>query len=212
MPTMAKGLLIVVTGPSAVGKGTICRALLQEAPEVRFSVSCTTRPPRPGENDGVEYFFLSHQQFREKIERGELLEWAEVYGNYYGTPRGYVEEQTAQGHDVILDIDRVGARSVRDAYPGAVSVFVIPPSMEALRQRIAARGTESAESVNRRLQEAPRWIEEGLTYDYVIVNDTLMTAVRQLRVITEAEKSRTVRGGGALIRRLLEKGELSGDD
>lgn len=123
-----------------------------------------------------------------------------------------MEEQTAQGHDVILDIDRVGARSVRDAYPGAVSVFVIPPSMEALRQRIAARGTESAESVNRRLQEAPRWIEEGLTYDYVIVNDTLMTAVRQLRVITEAEKSRTVRGGGALIRRLLEKGELSGDD
>lgn len=208
MPIKAKGLLIVVTGPSAVGKGTICRALLQEAPDVRFSVSCTTRPARPGEQNGREYFFVTHEEFRHKIDHGELLEWAEVYGNYYGTPRAYVEEVTNNGQDIILDIDRVGARAVREHYPGAVSVFVIPPSMEALRQRIAARGTETAESVQRRLDEAPRWIAEGLQYDYVIVNDNLMTAVRQLRSVIEAEKSRVVRQGGVLIRRLLEKGEL----
>lgn len=208
MPIKSKGLLIVVTGPSAVGKGTICRALFQESPDIRWSVSCTTRQARPGEEHGVEYFFLSHEEFRAKIERGELLEYAEVYGNYYGTPRAYVEEVTDQGNDVILDIDRVGAASVREHYPGAVSVFVIPPSMEALRQRISARGTESPEAVQRRLDEAPRWIEEGLGYDYVIVNDDLMKAVRQLRSIIDAEKSRTVRQGGALIRQLLKKGEL----
>jgi len=208
MPIKTKGLLVVVTGPSAVGKGTICRALLAEAPDVRFSVSCTTRPARPGEADGVEYFFVSHEEFHRKVEHGELLEYAEVYGNYYGTPRAYVEQMTDEGQDVILDIDRVGARAVRAAYPGAVSVFVIPPSMEALRLRIGARGTETPESVQRRLTEAPRWIEEGLQYDYAIVNDNLVTAVRQLRAIIEAEKSRVVRRGGALIRRLLEKGVL----
>lgn len=208
MPMKTKGLLVVVTGPSAVGKGTICRALLAEAPDVRFSVSCTTRPARPGEVDGVEYFFVTHAEFQRKVEQGELLEYAEVYGNYYGTPRAYVERVTDEGQDVILDIDRVGARAVREAYPGAVSVFVIPPSLEALSQRIAARGTETPESVQRRLTEAPRWIEEGLQYDYAIVNDHLSSAVRQLRAIIDAEKSRVVRRGGALIRRLLEKGVL----
>ncbi|BAD40324.1 guanylate kinase [Symbiobacterium thermophilum] len=209
MPNKPKGLLIVVTGPSAVGKGTICRALLAETPGIRFSVSCTTRPKRPGEVDGVEYYFISKEEFERRIAAGEFLEWAEVYGNYYGTPRGYVEEVTAQGQDVILDIDRVGARAVREQYPDAVSVFVIPPSMEALRQRIAARGTESPEAVARRLAEAPEWIREGLTYDYVIVNDDLARAVAELRAIIMAEKARTVRNGAALIETLLEKGALT---
>lgn len=208
MSSKTKGLLIVVTGPSAVGKGTICRALLAEAPHIRFSVSCTTRPIRPGEEHGVEYFFLSREEFQAKIEAGELLEWAEVYGNYYGTPRTYVEEITDQGQDIILDIDRVGAKAVRERYPGAVSVFVVPPSMEALRQRIAARGTESEEAVQRRLAEAPEWIREGLTYDYVIVNDELTRAVSELKAIVVAEKARTVRGGAALIQTLLDKGAL----
>lgn len=208
MSTKTKGLLIVVTGPSAVGKGTICRALLAEAPHIRFSVSCTTRPIRPGETHGVEYFFLTHEEFRQKIEAGEFLEWAEVYGNYYGTPRSYVEEVTDQGHDIILDIDRVGARRVRERYPDAVSVFVIPPSMEALSQRIAARGTETPEAVQRRLAEAPEWIREGLTYDYVIVNDDLSRAVQQLKAIVIAEKARTARGGAALVKTLLEKGAI----
>lgn len=208
MSSKTKGLLIVVTGPSAVGKGTICDALLQQAPDIRFSVSCTTRPIRPGETHGVEYFFLTHEEFRRKIAADELLEWAEVYGNYYGTPREYVEEVTNQGQDIILDIDRVGAKAVRERYADAVSVFVIPPSMEALGQRIAARGTESEEAVQRRLSEAPEWIREGLTYDYVIVNDDLERAVRQLKAIVVAEKCRTQRGGADLINTLLEKGEL----
>lgn len=212
MPSKSKGLLIVVTGPSAVGKGTICRALLAEAPHIRFSVSYTTRPKRPGETDGVEYFFLTKEEFMKKVEAGELLEWAEVYGHYYGTPRSFVEEVTNQGHDVILDIDRVGARAVRERYPGAVSVFVIPPSLEALRERIAARGTETPEAVQRRLAEAPQWIREGLTYDYVIVNDDLTRAVQQLKAIIIAEKARTVRGGASLIQTLLEKGALDPDD
>lgn len=208
MSSKTKGLLIVVTGPSAVGKGTICRALLAEAPHIRFSVSCTTRPIRPGETDGVEYFFLTREEFQQKIEANELLEWAEVYGNYYGTPLASVEEVTDQGHDMILDIDRIGAKAVRERYPGAVSVFVIPPSMEALAARIAARGTESPEAVQRRLAEAPEWIREGLTYDYVIVNDDLSRAVQQLKAVVMAEKARTVRGGAALIQTLLEKGAL----
>lgn len=212
MPTLAKGLLVVVTGPSAVGKGTICRTLLEESKQIRFSVSCTTRPARPGETDGVEYFFLTHEQFRQKIAQGELLEWAEVYGNFYGTPRKNVEEATDAGQDILLDIDMVGARSVRETYPGAVSVFVIPPSMEALRDRIRVRGTETEESVQRRLDEAPKWIQEGLHYDYVVVNDSLEAAVAHLRSIVSAEKSRTVRQGGTLIRRLLEKGALNLND
>jgi len=208
MSMKVKGLLIVVTGPSAVGKGTICSALRQEAPEVRFSVSCTTRSPRPGEVHGQDYFFISEEEFHEKIERGELLEWAPVYRHWYGTPRGYVDDMIDAGYDIILDIDMEGARRVRDMYPGSVFVFVIPPSMEALKRRIIGRGTESDADAQIRLQQAPKWIEEGLQYDYVVVNDDLQTAVAHLKAIVTAEKSRTVRRGGALIRRLLEKGEL----
>lgn len=208
MAIATKGMIIVVTGPSAVGKGTICDALQQEAPDVKFSVSCTTRSKRPHETHGVEYFFVARDKFQQMITQGELLEWAEVYGNFYGTPRHYVDEVIAAGNDIILDIDMEGARRVRDLYPGSVFVFVIPPSMEALRRRIMGRGTESEEQLQRRLAAAPQWIEEGLTYDYVIVNDDLQSAVAHLRAIIQAEKSRTIRRGGALIRRLLEKGEL----
>ncbi|HWI65911.1 MAG TPA: guanylate kinase [Symbiobacteriaceae bacterium] len=208
MPPKVKGLLIVVTGPSAVGKGTICDALRQVAADVRWSVSCTTRPARPGEVHGREYFFISHEEFQRRIHAGELLEWAQVYQNWYGTPRQYVDEMIDAGYNMILDIDMQGARRVREMYPGSVFVFVIPPSMEALRQRIMGRGTESEESVQIRLQQAPKWIEEGLQYDYVIVNDDLQSAVKHLRSIIDAEKSRTTRRGGALIRQLLEKGEL----
>jgi guanylate kinase len=212
MPLKVKGLLIVVTGPSAVGKGTICQALRQETPNLHFSVSCTTRAMRPGEQEGREYFFVSEEEFQRRIQAGELLEWAKVYANYYGTPRQYVDQMIDAGHDIILDIDMQGARRVREMYPGSVFVFVIPPSMDALQQRIRGRGTESEESVQLRLQQAPKWIEEGLQYDYVIVNDDLSKAVHHLRSIIGAEKSRTTRQGGALIRQLLEKGELDRND
>jgi guanylate kinase len=208
----AKGLLIVVTGPSAVGKGTICRALLQEAPDVRFSVSLTTRKPRPGEGDGVEYFFVSHDEFRARIDAGDVLEWAEVYGNLYGTPRSQVMMATDQGHDVLLDIDMNGARQVRERYADAISVFVVPPSMAELKKRMMARGTEEPEALQRRLNEAPHWIREGLNYDYVIVNDSIPRAVARLKAIIVAEKARTGQHGGELIRTLLKKGELDLDD
>jgi guanylate kinase len=207
-----KGLLIVVTGPSAVGKGTICNALRLETPNLHWSVSCTTRTQRPGEVHGKDYFFIDEAEFKRRIEEGELLEWAHVYNNYYGTPRQYVDDMIEAGYDMILDIDMQGARRVRELYPGSVFVFVLPPSMEALRQRIIGRGTETDEAVRLRLEQAPQWIEEGLQYDYVIINDELHEAVRQLRSVIEAEKSRTTRRGGALIRQLLTKGVLEGND
>lgn len=205
----ARGLLVIVTGPSAVGKGAICRALLERTPGVRFSVSMTTRPPRPGERDGVEYYFVSKEEFERQIATGGLMEWAEVYGNYYGTPRRQVEEALERGEDIILDIDVVGANSVKARYPDAVSVFVIPPTMAELHARIRKRGSESEEAVQRRLQEAPRWVENGLTYQYVLVNDDLDQAVAELQAILVAERCRTSRRGGLLIRRLLEKGSVA---
>ncbi len=206
--TATPGVLIVVTGPSAVGKGAIVKALLDRTPEVRFSVSMTTRPKRPSETNGVEYWFVTREEFQAKIAGGELLEWAEVYGNYYGTPRAPVDAALAQGLGFILDIDIVGATAVRQHDPNAVSVFVIPPSLSELEHRIRKRGSESDEAVRRRLAEAPNWIKQGLTYDYVLVNDNLQVAVEQLRSIIHAELCRTKRGGGELIQRLLTKGEL----
>lgn len=203
-----RGLLIIVTGPSAVGKGAICRALLRHDSGVRFSVSMTTRPPRPGERDGVEYFFVTREEFERRVQAGDLLEWAEVYGNYYGTPRRPVEQALARGQDIILDIDIAGATAVRRRYPDALSVFVLPPSMEELEARMRRRASETEEAIRRRLAEAPRWIAQGLEYDYILVNDDLEQAVSQLRAIIVAERCRVVRRGRELIRTLLEKGVI----
>lgn len=202
-----KGLLIIVTGPSAVGKGAIVRVLLGRCPEVRFSVSVTTRPRRPHETDGVEYHFVTRREFERKIAADELLEWAEVYGHYYGTCRNQVDAALARGDDMILDIDRVGANRVKELYPDAVSVFVLPPSMAELERRMRGRGTEGEDAV-RRLKEAPSWIRDGYEYQYVLINDDLDAAVEKLRAILVAEKCRTARGGQELIRTLLEKGEV----
>ncbi len=204
----SKGLLIVITGPSAVGKGTIVRALLRQATDVRFSVSVTTRPPRPGEVDGVEYFFVSDEEFDNLVVGDQLLEWAEVYGKRYGTPREQVEKATAAGQNIILDIDINGARQVRQRFSEGVFVFVVPPSVAELEARIRRRGTESEEAIAHRLAAVPGWLQEGLSYEYVLVNDRLETAVEQLRAVIIAEKCRTERQGGDLIRSLLDKGEI----
>jgi guanylate kinase len=204
----SKGLLVVITGPSAVGKGTIVKEALRRYPDLRWSVSVTTRKQRPGETDGVEYFFVSKEEFLRRAEAGELLEWAEVYGNYYGTPRSYIEEVMNQGHDVILDIDINGAVQVRERYPDGLFIFVIPPSVEELKKRIIGRGTESEADIQRRLAEVPKWLEHGLSYQYVLVNDDLNAAVEGLRDILQAEKYRTDRFGKDKIRALLEKGVL----
>jgi guanylate kinase len=202
------GVLLVITGPSAVGKSAIVGELVRNRPHIRYSISCTTRSPRLGETDGVEYFFVTREEFERKAQTGQLLEWAEVYGNYYGTPRDYVEAMLANGQNVILDIDINGAVQVREKYPEAVSIFVIPPTVSELRNRIMRRAADSAESVERRLAQVPRWLEQGLTYDYVLVNDDLARAVEQLGAIVIAERCRTASYGKALISALLEKGEL----
>lgn len=203
-----RGLLVVITGPSAVGKGTIVKEALKRYPDLRWSVSVTTRQQRPGETDGVEYFFVSKAEFMRRADSGELLEWAEVYGNFYGTPRAYVEDTLAQGYDIILDIDINGAVQVRERFNEGLFVFVIPPSVAELEKRIQGRGTESPEQIARRLQEVPKWLEHGLSYQYVLVNDNLDTAVEGLYHVVQAEKYRTERSGGKQIQALLEKGVL----
>lgn len=188
-----KGLLIVVSGPSGAGKGTICSAYLQRNPQAVLSVSVTTRKPRAGEKEGVDYFFRDKETFLKMVENGEFLEYAEVYGNYYGTPKRFVEEKLADGRDVILEIDIQGALQVKERFPEAVFVFVIPPSMEELKRRIVKRGTEDAETIYRRFQSAYEELNYISRYNYVIINDTVDSAVAKLEAIVLAEKCRVDR-------------------
>lgn len=188
-----RGLLVVVSGPSGCGKGTVLGRLLKEDPNVFYSVSATTRAPRPGEVDGVHYFFLSKEQFEEKIKTGGMLEYANYVGNYYGTPSQAVEDQRSLGHDVILEIEIQGAMQVKAKCPDAVMVFVSPPSMEELKRRLIDRKTESEEVVNNRLKTAEKEMKAISKYDYVVVNDEVENAVSSLKAILQAEKCRTVR-------------------
>lgn len=186
-----QGVLLVVSGPSGVGKGTLIRGLLVCHPQARISVSCTTRPPRPGEQEGVDYCFVSPEEFARLRAGGELLEWAEVYpGTLYGTPRAPVEQAWAAGKDLILEIDGQGAMAVREALgQRAVLVFVAPPSFGDLRRRLEGRHTESAQSLRERLATARREIGEMGRYDYLVVNDEVAPAVEQLVAILTAEQS-----------------------
>ncbi len=176
--------LVVVAGPSAVGKGTLVTALKERMPEVWVSVSATTRPARPTERDGVHYFFVSPEDFDRMAECGQLLEWAVVHGTHkYGTPRAAVEERLARGVPVVLEIDLQGARQVRRAMPGALFVFVAPPSFEALVDRLQIRGTEGSEERQRRLQTAQEELAAASEFDITLVNDRLEDAVEQLQTI-----------------------------
>lgn len=188
-----EGLLIVVSGPSAAGKGTVCRELLNCQPDLVFSVSATTRPPRPGEEDGKNYYFISREEFERMVAAGEMLEWAEVYGNFYGTPRKAVVEWLEQGRDVLLEIDIQGARQVRRQFPRGVFIFLMPPSLAELERRIRERGTETEEAVRRRLASAAAEIAACREYDYVVVNDRVEDAVAKIRAIITAEKCRVER-------------------
>jgi len=188
-----KGLLIVVSGPSGAGKGTLCQALLARNPNLRFSVSVTTRPPRAGEVDGVHYFFWPEERFVEEVPKGYFLEWAMVYGRYYGTPVTQVEEARRAGLDVLLDLDIQGARQVKQKLPDAALVFILPPSLEALDERIARRATESEEERRLRLDAALGFIRAAPEFDYVVVNDDLEKAVSELEAIIVAERCRASR-------------------
>ena len=183
-----KGLLLVVSGPSGVGKGTICKEYLGKYDDCALSVSATTRSPRDGEVDGVSYFFLSHDEFRKKIDEGGFLEHAVFCDNYYGTPKDAVMEKLEEGKNVILEIEVQGALQVRSHYPEAVFVFVIPPSVEILEERLRGRGTETEEVIKQRLERAKAEFKYIDKYNYILVNDTVSEAVCRLHSIVEAEK------------------------
>jgi guanylate kinase len=177
------GKLIVLTGPSGVGKGTLMQKLLQLHPELYYSVSATTRSPRPGEINGQNYYFITRSQFEKLVAQGELLEWAEFAGNYYGTPRAAVLEQIQSGKLVILEIELEGARQIRTSYPNALSIFILPPSFAELEKRIRGRGQDSQEAISRRLNRAQEEIEAAAEFDIQIVNDDLETALNQIEAV-----------------------------
>lgn len=190
---MQKGLLIVISGASGTGKGTVCKKLLADLPEVAYSISATTRTPRPGEVDGREYYFLSKDEFQTWIAEEKFLEYANVYGNFYGTPINKIEERLNRGEDIILEIDVQGALSVKRKCPEGVYIFLLPPSLEELKNRIEGRGTETPESLSRRLKNAVAEIKIGLQYDYVVVNDTIDNAAAQIKAILTAERCKVAR-------------------
>jgi len=188
-----QGLLFVVSGPSGVGKSTLCKNMVAQVPQTVLSVSCTTRPPRPGEHDGVDYCFLDEPTFRGMIQRDELVEWAEVYGNLYGTPQHQLDEAMKQGLDVLLDIDAQGAHQIMKRFAGAVYVFVTPPSLDALRTRLYRRASDSPDAIQRRLKSASDEIANFRSYHYLIRNEELTQATKELESIILAERVKTER-------------------
>jgi guanylate kinase len=179
--------VFVITGPSGVGKGTLIRGLLERVPELELSVSATTRPPRPGEQDGVDYHFLTPERFDRQVAAGDFVEHATYSGNRYGTLRSELERRLQTGAGVVLEIEVQGARQVRAAMPEAVAVFIAPPSREALRARLVGRGTDSAEQVDERLRTAERELEAQPEFRHVVVNDRLEEATESLVTIVRAE-------------------------
>lgn len=185
---MAKGVLLIVCGPSGVGKTSLCDALLQARSQLTLSVSYTTRDRREGEVDGESYHFVDHQQFERMREAGEFAEWAEVHGNYYGTPISAVEQAWDSGQDVLFDIDYQGARQLRERYPDATAVLVAPPDMETLARRLTGRGTDSDEVIEQRLQAARHELAQYPLFDYVVENGEFDEAVETLEAIYVASR------------------------
>jgi guanylate kinase len=180
--TKAKGRLIVITGPSGVGKGTLLKSLLQRHPELKLSISATTRSPRDGEVDGVNYYFITRQKFDLMVSADEFIEWAEFAKNCYGTPRRAVEEQLDAGEWVILEIELDGARQIRQSFPEAYRIFILPPSIEELESRIRGRGQDSDDAIDRRLQRAKAEIDAANEFDVQIINDEFNAAVDRLEL------------------------------
>ena len=191
--TDTQGLIMVVSAPSGTGKTTLCKKLLAEFADLRFSVSCTTRPARKGEQDGRDYHFISVEDFRNRREQGEFVEWEEIYGHCYGTSKRDIEEMTRKGYDVVLDIDTRGARNVKTIYPEAVFIFILPPSVEILKERLTKRGSETDDIIKVRFDRAMEEIQENEWYDYVVFNDIVCDSVSIIRSVYIAEKNRRSR-------------------
>lgn len=186
-----KGLLIVVSGPSGSGKGTVLSEVFAKRKGIYYSVSATTRKPRPGELNGQHYFFLTHEEFENKIRTGEMLEYARYCGNYYGTPKWAVEEKLRSGYDVILEIEVQGAKQVKRVCPDCITIFIAPPSEEELEKRLRGRGTECDEIIKKRLETSISEIQHAFDYDYIVVNDVVEIAAKKIDSIITAEKCRS---------------------
>lgn len=193
MKNLEQGMLILISGPSGCGKGTVCSHLMRNCPEMTFrlSVSATTRPPRPGEINGRDYFFISREEFENLAREDGFLEWAPIYGNLYGTPAKPVREALARGENVILEIDVQGGIQVKERFPDAVLIFLVPPSRAVLESRLRGRGTENQNEIKERLL----WVDNELgymfRYDYVVINDQIEDTLRKIKCILEAERSRS---------------------
>ena len=194
MARKRKGLLLIVSGPAGVGKGTVNAALMAKHPEIKMSVSATTRAPRPGEIDGVHYFFKTKEEFDRMIEENAFLEYMHVFGmNYYGTPKAFVEAEREKGNHVILEIDVQGAKKVKAACPDAVMIFIAPPSLAILKERLVGRGTETQESIDKRTATALDELKSIPDYDYMVINDVVEEAVGEMEAILTSELLRTGR-------------------
>lgn len=188
-----KGMLIVISGPSGSGKGTICDEILNSRDDLSISVSATTRTPRPNDVEGKTYSFKTEEEFKSMIDSHELLEWVKYCGNYYGTPKKQLESKLNEGVDIVLEIDVIGGLSIREKYPESILIFILPPSFKELLHRLKGRGTEDEEVINKRIKKAIDEIEYGKKYDYFVQNDTVENAVTQIGKIIDSEKSRLVR-------------------
>jgi guanylate kinase len=188
-----EGILYIISAPSGAGKTTLCKEVIDIFPELRHSVSYTTRQPRPGEEHGRDYFFVPKDEFERMVAAGEFAEWAEVHGNLYGTALKTLDGYRTEGVDVVLDIDCQGARQLKERYTGGVFIFILPPSFKELRRRLDFRNSDSAEVIARRVENAAAEIREARWYDYIIVNDVFTKAVEELKSVIVAERCRTAR-------------------
>lgn len=174
------GYLFIISAPSGSGKTTLCNLLRERFPDIRFSISYTNRPPRPGETHGAEYFFISKEDFIKGIDAGTWAEWAEVHGNFYGTSAEFLERELAAGHNILLDIDVQGAKQIISRYPDSITIFIMPPSPEILKSRLKSRSTDSEEAIAIRMRNAEKEMTEKDRYRYIIVNDNLSEAAEKL--------------------------------